>query len=127
MKSKHIKISLGILFMVFLVFACEKNEITTGLEGTVFKGPINPVEIEGQVNDAPFAAEFHVYDEKDKFVKSFLSDENGNFKVLLEPGELKIIPDQSAPIIAPEHQVKEITIGVDGIKKQDLYFDTGIR
>lgn len=127
MKSKHIRISLGLLFMVFLVFACEKNEITTGLEGTVFKGPINPVEIEGQVNDAPFAAEFHVYDEQDKFIKSFLSDENGNFKVLLEPGDFKLIPDQSAPIIMPEHQSREISISTDGIKKQDLYFDTGIR
>lgn len=121
------KIFPCLLFVAFFVFACEKDEINTGLEGTVFKGPINPVEIVGQVNDAPFAAEFHVYDNKDKFVKSFFSDENGKFKVSLEPGELKIIPDQSAPIIAPEHQVKEITIDTDGIKKQDLYFDTGIR
>ena len=127
MKSNHQKIIPVLIFMVIIVLACEKKEITTGLEGTVLKGPINPVEIVGQVNDAPFAAEFHVYDEQDKFVKSFLSDENGKFKVLLDPGEFKIIPDQSSPIIMPEHQSKEISIGTEGIKNQDLYFDTGIR
>ena len=127
MKLKHIYFFNSIIFMLIVVSGCEKNEITTGLEGTVFKGPINPVEIEGQVNDAPFAAEFHVYDSKEKFVKSFFSDENGSYSVMLEPGDFKIIPDQTAPVIMPEHQVKEITIDGGNVKKQDLYFDTGIR
>ena len=127
MKSNHKILITSLLFLIGIAFACEKNEITTGLEGTVFKGPINPVEIVGQVNDAPFAAEFHVYDAKDKFVKSFLSDESGSYSVMLEPGDFKIIPDQTTPVIMPEHQVKEITIDGGNVKKQDLYFDTGIR
>ena len=55
--------------MIFLVLsACENNkeEITTGLEGIVYRGPINPVEMEGQVNDAPFSALFRVYNLKNK-------------------------------------------------------------
>ena len=47
--------------------------------------------------------------------------------VMLEPGDFKIIPDQTTPVIMPEHQVKEITIDGGNVKKQDLYFDTGIR
>lgn len=123
----HSKLSMIVLFLVFALSACEKSDLSTGLEGAVFKGPINPVEIEGQVNDAPFAAVFHVYNLKDSFIKSFSSDENGNFKVLLEPGDYNIRPNDEAPIIHPEQQVKTVHVDPGSMTEEDLYFDTGIR
>lgn len=122
--------NIGIILIVFIAFiACENNkeEITTGLEGIVYKGPISPVEMEGQVNDAPFSALFSVYTLKNKFITSFSSNASGEFSVMLAPGNYKIIPDNSAPIISAESQVKEITVKPIGISKLDLYFDTGIR
>jgi hypothetical protein len=119
------------LCLIYIVlvgfFGCEKIELTTGLEGTVFRGPINPVEMEGQVNDAPFSALFNVYNLNDKHVKSFSSNADGKFNVMLASGDYKIIPDKSAPIMGAEFQVKEVTLDPVGITRQDLFFDTGIR
>lgn len=118
-----------ILILLFGLFACKNNkeEITTGLEGIVFHGPISPVVIEGQINDAPFSALFRVYNLKNKLITSFSSNAAGEFSVMLSPGNYKIIPEKSAPIISAESQVKEITVNPIGITKIDLYFDTGIR
>lgn len=93
----------GLIFMVlFGISGCEKIELTTGLEGTVFRGPINPVEMEGQVNDAPFSALFNVYNLNDRRIKSFSSTTDGKFNVMLAPGNYKIIPDKSAPVMGAE-------------------------
>ena len=122
--------SIGIILIVlFVLFACENNkeEITTGLEGIVYRGPISPVVVDGEVNDAPFSALFHVYNLKNKRVASFTSNAAGEFSVVLAPGAYKIIPDKSAPIISAESQVQEITVNLIGITNLDLYFDTGIR
>lgn len=130
MKSTLNRNNIGIILIVlFGLFACENNkeEITTGLEGIVYRGPISPVMIEGQINDAPFSALFHVYNLKNKRIASFSSNAVGEFSVMLAPGNYKIIPDKSAPIISAESQVKEITVNPTGITNIDLYFDTGIR
>ena len=59
MKRKFI---ISIIFSVlFLFIACENEEISTGLVGTVFRGPISPVAIDGELNDAVFEAKFGVY------------------------------------------------------------------
>lgn len=124
------KRSIGIILMVFIgLIACENNkeEITTGLEGIVYRGPISPVAMEGQVNDEPFSALFRVYSLKNKLIISFSSNSIGEFSVMLAPGNYKIIPDKSAPIMSAESQVKEITVNTIGITHTDLYFDTGIR
>ena len=125
-----IKRNIGIFLMIFLVLsACENNkeEITTGLEGIVYRGPINPVEMEDQVNDAPFSALFRVYNLKKKLITSFSSNAAGEFMVMLAPGNYKIIPDNSAPIMGAEFQIKEVTVNAVGITNINLYFDTGIR
>ena len=56
---------LWFALMVLLVAgiaSCEKD-IKTGLEGIVYRGPINPAAIDGVPNDEPFAADFTVYRE----------------------------------------------------------------
>ena len=129
MKTTIIR-NIGIILIVFFgLIACENNkeEITTGLGGIVYRGPINPVEMEGQVNDAPFSALFRVYNLKNKLITSFSSNAAGEYNVMLAPGNYKIIPDKSAPIMSAESQVKEITVKTVGITNSDLYFDTGIR
>ena len=119
-----------ILIIFFTLIACENNnkeEITTSLEGIVYRGPINPVAMEGQMNDAPFSALFRIYNLKNKLITSFSSNAAGEFSVMLAPGNYKIIPDKAAPIMSAESQVKEITVNPIGITHTDLYFDTGIR
>ena len=130
MKSTLNNNNIGIiLILLFGLFACENNkeEITTGMEGIVYRGPISPVVIDGQVNDAPFSTLFHVYNLKNKRIASFSSNAAGEYSIMLAPGNYIIIPEKSAPIISAESQVKEITVNPIGITKIDLYFDTGIR
>ncbi len=99
----------------------------TGIKGKVLRGPTVPgPSIAGESDEAPFHASFHVLDSK-KAVARFESDENGNFKVLLPPGEYTIVPDASAPIPYPKRQTKDVTVPEDGFADVTLRFDTGMR
>jgi hypothetical protein len=100
----------------------------TGITGQVLMGPIVPgPEVPGQINEAPFSALFSVLNSQNNVVASFKSDDNGNFTVLLSPGEYTIIPDASAPILFPEQQTKLVIVPEDGFADVILMFDTGIR
>jgi hypothetical protein len=98
-----------------------------GIMGTVLRGPINPgPEIEGEVNQEPFRALFHVL-HSDHVVAHFESDDDGNFRVVLVPGEYRIVADASAPLLNPELQPKLVTVPENGFADVTLEFDTGIR
>ena len=98
-----------------------------GIMGIVLRGPINPgPEIQGEINEAPFPALFHVLN-SDQVVAHFESDDNGNFRVVLLPGDYTIVADASAPILRPEQQPKLVTVPVNGFADVTLEFDTGIR
>jgi len=99
----------------------------TGIKGKVLRGPIVPgPTIAGESDEAPFHESFSVLSSK-KVVARFESDENGNFKVLLPPGEYTIVPDASAPILFPERQTRDVTVPEDGFADVTLRFDTGMR
>ena len=99
----------------------------TGIKGKVLRGPIVPgPTIAGESDEAPFHASFSVVGSK-KVVARFESDENGNFKVLLPPGEYTIVPDASAPIPYPKRQTRDVTVPEDGFADVTLRFDTGMR
>jgi hypothetical protein len=116
-----------IISLLFSFYNCENQEITTGLEGHVYRSPVNPVEIEGQINYAPFSALFHVYNIDENRIESFTSSTDGSFKVMLLPGNYIIIPDKTAPLMGAQFQIKEVKIVAIGITNLDLNFDTGIR
>lgn len=123
-------ISTSSIILVFLIVSgfggCEK-EIITGLEGITYRGPINPVALEGVPNDAPFSSEFNVYDMSDKLVDSFTSDSDGKYFIELEEGEYQVVPDESSPLLMPSQQSEEVIVIENQITKRDLFFDTGIR
>jgi hypothetical protein len=100
----------------------------SGIKGKVLRGPAYPgPEIEGEPNEAPFRAAFHVLDSEEDKVARFESDEEGRFKVLLPPGRYTIVPDRSAPIPFPQRQKKEVTVPKDGFADVTLTFETGMR
>jgi hypothetical protein len=98
-----------------------------GIMGIVLRGPINPgPEIQGEINEAPFPALFHVLN-SDQVVAHFESDDNGNFRVVLLPGDYTIVAGASAPVLNPEYQPKSVTVPAAGFADVTLRFDTGIR
>ena len=124
----YVLLSLAAIFLVGSLHATTPaTAYETGIKGKVLRGPIKPgPTIAGESDEAPFHASFHVLD-SEKEVARFESDENGNFKVLLPPGEYTIVPDASAPIPYPKRQTTKVTVPEDGFAEVTLRFDTGMR
>ena len=120
---------LRIILLAFLVVSCKSDlELTSGLKGRVIRGPVNGgPEINGEINYEPFSAFFHITDQNNSSKRSFTSDKNGEFSIELPPGDYVIIPDETASLLMPEMQSKEVTVNEDFITSIILYFDTGIR
>jgi hypothetical protein len=98
--------------------------VTTGLQGVVLRGPIQPVcRVDEPCNDEPFAATFRL----EPGGKTFSSDAEGKFLVYLKPGLYTITPGKDAPIISPESQAKEVEVLAGQLTSVTLSFDTGIR
>lgn len=103
------------------------DPVSTGLSGTVFRGPMQPVcSIDQPCTDEPFSAEFAVYRGTSR-VEEFRSDSQGAFSVALAPGSYRIVPDASAPLLQPAAQIKDVEVGSVGMTTVQLSFDTGIR
>ena len=100
--------------------------LTTGLTGTVLRGPIAPVCRIERPCDAPFSADFSV-EQNGRVVKHFRSDQDGRFTVMLEPGQYRVVPAADAPIIFPTSQAKTVVVRASGLTEIRLTFDTGIR
>jgi len=94
--------------------------------GTVLRGPITPVCTPTAPCDAPFSAPFTV-ERNGNRVAQFQSDQQGQFTVMLAPGVYRVIPEPSAPLMLPASQIKDVTVGTDGLTSVVLHFDTGIR
>ena len=99
---------------------------STGLSGTVLRGPTQPVCAANQSCDAPFSSGFTVL-KIGTIVASFRSDAQGHYEIGLPAGGYTIVPDADAPIMAPRSQSKDVTVGSAGMTVLDLHFDTGIR
>jgi hypothetical protein len=99
---------------------------TTGLTGTVLRGPVTPVCRTDVPCDAPFSASFVVLS-RGRQVTQFESDATGHFTVWIAPGTYEIAPRSDAPVISPATQIKTVDVGDSGLTTVTLTFDTGIR
>ena len=119
-----------VLGAVVVAVACASSTApspTTGLTGTVTRGPVTPVCRVDVPCDAPFSASFSVQ-QNGRQVAQFRSDQNGQFTVFLSPGSYTVVPGTDAPIISPAQQTKSVTVVANGqLTVVQLSFDTGIR
>ena len=100
----------------------------TGVRGVVLRGPVAPgPEPVGGASEAPFAALFHVLDRSGAEVARFQSDGEGRFEVALREGMYEVVPDDSAPLLDPAGQRRDVTVPEDGYADVVLHFDTGLR
>lgn len=102
------------------------SSLSTGLEGTVRRGPIQPVCRPDQPCDAPFSARFEVRS-GERHIAYFRSDSAGDFEVRLAPGEYTVAPDSFAPLLGAIWQTKAVVVGSAGLTHVEFDFDTGIR
>ncbi len=106
----------------------ESEPSATGLEGRVLKGPMcpGPQTLQG-CPDQPFSAWFDVFDDQEKLVTRFQTNEDGLFEVSLRPGVYTLVPDEATPIYRPHTQPQIVTVQPDGMTTVILNFDTGMR
>jgi hypothetical protein len=96
------------------------------VDGHVVRGPTQPVCQVTVPCDAPFSAGFRAR-QGTRVLVHFRSDVNGRFTIQLAAGTYQIVPDPDAPLLAPEQQVKSVTIPAAESATIELSFDTGIR
>src|SRR4029453_19155127 len=117
------------LLLILSAAACESSTApssSTGLVGTVLRGPTQPVCAANQSCEAPFSSGFTVL-KIGTIVAMFRSDAQGHYVIGLPAGRYTIVPDSDAPIMTPRSQTKDVTVGDSGMTMLDLHFDTGIR
>jgi len=120
------ELAIGTLILAAVGCGSPTAPTTTGLIGTVYRGPTAPVCTVNDPCEAAFTARFTVQRGSSR-VATFQSDQQGHFEVRLSPGSYVVVPDADAPIISPASQTREVTVGANGLTTVDLHFDTGIR
>lgn len=125
-----------ILWLLPLTLACTSAEdpapnttglsTSTGLDGVVRRGPIQPVCWPDAACDAPFSARFDVRS-GEHHITYFQSDSAGLFVVRLAPGEYSVTVDSAAPLLGVMWQTHAVVVGPAGLTHVELNFDTGIR
>jgi len=120
--------SIALVVLVSLLgFACDTNDntLTTGVEGRILAGSTCPGPIsEGQVCTIPVMGEFTVTNVSGTFVVTFMTDDQGRFRLPLEPGAYTITLDESDLGITDQHQ--DVVVTATGFSEVTLIFDTGI-
>lgn len=99
---------------------------SSGIEGQIFIGPVSPVTREGDPEVKPFRAALIVKSDNGKAVTRFQTDEQGRFRVPLQPGTyllVPVVPEQGGPWAIPQ------AISVDDGKftHVEISYDSGIR
>jgi len=124
MLMRSMALTLGAAFIA----GCSAGQIapvTTGLTGTITRGPITPVCSVGVPCSAPIAGSFSVM-QGTNTVATFTSDSAGHFTVMIRPGDYTIVP-ADASVMGPLRQAKPVTVGATGLTTVQIEFDTGIR
>ena len=98
----------------------------SGIEGQVFIGPICPIARVGQeCPDEPYQALLSVTSPTGKRIVQVQTDENGQFKIPLEPGEYILHPE--SPDQLPFASDQNIIVENGKFTEVIVNFDSGIR
>ncbi len=116
------------LALLILLTACGSatGADAVPVDGTITRGPIQPVCQVGQACDGPLVADFTVV-RNDRVVLRFRTDADGRFTIALAPGSYEVIPAASAPIMGAGIVSQPLTVVAPETRGVTLQFDTGIR
>ena len=99
---------------------------TVPVDGTILRGPLQPVCQVDQSCDGPLVADF-VVTRNGRRVLTFRTDAVGHFAIALAPGNYQVIPSVDAPIIGAGTVSQALTVVAPEMRGVTLQFDTGIR
>ena len=118
--------------IVLLTTACSLLATPTpaesGITGKVTIGPMCPVMIEGQdCPDRPYQATITVNSLEGKKIVQFQTDEQGNFKVPLAPGNFILHPEPPKGAPFPFATEQQFTVKPGEFTRLTVTYDSGIR
>ncbi len=97
-----------------------------GIEGQVLIGPMCPVQrVDTPCPDKPYQANISVLDQNGTLVLSFQTDDQGRFRVALDPGTYTLRPDAGIGIAHAEAQ--DVTVQAGAFTPVQITYDSGIR
>jgi len=114
--------------LVLMLAACSVNSTPTdsGIEGQVLIGPNCPVIQDGQAcPDQPYQATLTVNNSNGREIVKVQTDENGYFKIPLEPGEYILHPE--SPNVMPYAAEQTFTVEAGKFTQITVNYDSGIR
>lgn len=120
-----------ILLIVTSAAACSGNSSTTsesGVEGRVVIGPVCPVIQQGGENciDRPYPAALTVNDPQGRKIVQVEADEDGLFKIPLEPGNYILVPEANG-LMVPFALQQPFTVEERKYTQLTIAYDSGIR
>ncbi len=97
-----------------------------GIDGLVLLGPLCPVVTEeNPCPDRPYAATIEVRDGGGATVTTVRSGEDGRFRIGLEPGHYRLVPESGDPL--PRAGPMDIDVPAGTWVQVTVGYDTGIR
>lgn len=117
---------LRLLLALATACASPTSADTVPVDGTILRGPLQPVCQVDQSCDGPLVADFTVV-RNGRTVRSFRTDANGHFAIALAPGSYQVIPSVDAPIMGAGTVSQPLTVVAPETRGVTLQFDTGIR
>jgi len=121
-----IKFVLGIMILILATCSAKPQAADNGIEGQVFIGPTCPVVKIGQeCPDEPYQAVLTVNSREGERIVQVQTDEEGRFKIPLEPGEYILHPE--SPNVLPFAQEQEFKVENGKFTQLTVNYDSGIR
>ena len=100
----------------------------SGVQGTVWIGPVSPVQKEGDPNEKPYPdARILVKDAAGKTVATIVSGKDGSYRVALDPGTYTISPQSPEGSPLPRGTDATVVVVQGVFTPLDLHYDSGIR
>jgi hypothetical protein len=116
----------GVLILLLATCSAEPASTTSGVEGQVFIGPVCPVVQEGQeCPDKPYQATLVVNNSNGREIVKVQTDEQGRFKIPLEPGEYILHPE--SPNVMPYASEQTFAVVPGRFTQIRVNYDSGIR
>lgn len=116
----------GVLILLLATCSAEPASTTSGVEGQVFIGPVCPVVQEGQeCADRPYQATLVVNNSNGREIVKVQTDEQGRFKIPLEPGEYILHPE--SPNVMPYAAEQVFVVEAGRFTQVNITYDSGIR
>jgi len=126
---------LPILFVIILTTACSQGKnatstpiLSSGIEGYVTQGPVcpGPVQVgDSSCQDQPYQATIDILNTENTLITRFQTDNNGYFKILLNPGSYILHPESGKP--TPYAPDQTIFVLAGQFTPVSIQYDTGIR